>query len=623
MSTPSTETSAAKTPDTQSTLSNSVTASSDAGAPSDETNAITPAAASADSATPAENGASAPVEAVPAADNGETVVVHSDGQADTAVNAPPQDASATPVDASLEIDHRRAKQLLDRSMLLAERGDFAGAILAARQAVVLTPTSPTGHSMLGLLHERAGDLEKAIASYEKVLQLAPQSTAERDTVERLKATLTQENASVIFHFNDNELFEEPEALPVPPVPAVKTPVITPAAPVAAADARRSSAPTVAAAAAPSIPTSPVIATPRRGASGPPVIAPLPLDYPTKRAPILQSLSARPSFYFKAVPLVATTALGMLFMAWAQGVSQSKRIAELQVVAPPSSVEVLVPRIGPAPSGEPAAVQPTTVTNNPTPPPPGTPTGNDIFGRGQTGAAPVARVVVSPPAPSRNTARTGAASSGGTTTAPLPPSSTGPLIPQPVTPSGAASGSSNGSPPFAGLAPIRPRSDNAPAVRPVAPSGAPPQVVPAPAAPVASGDGGGNSRGGGLFNPGSQPRGVIRVDSMRPAGATASRPANVVRRAEASAAAAAAQGNTGRAINSMSDSIQRLPTGYAYQRRAMAFLEQTDYSRAADDFQSAIAAYNDQINHNQDVDDARNGIRTCQSGLRMAINNIRR
>ena len=127
-------------------------------------------------------------------------------------------------EVALEIDQRRAKQLLDRSMLLSERGDLAGAILASRQAVALAPNEPSGHSMLGLLHERAGDLEKAIAAYERVLQLVPNSTLERDSLGRLKATLESENSSVLFHFDSNELFEEPESIaPALPVAVEETP----------------------------------------------------------------------------------------------------------------------------------------------------------------------------------------------------------------------------------------------------------------------------------------------------------------------------------------------------------------------------------------------------------------
>ncbi len=614
--------SVAPPPDNQDTLSNPVVASIEAGAPSD-------------GAASSENGASPQMAAAPATANDETADVPSVGQPDATADAPQDQAPA--VDASLEIDHRRAKQLLDRSLLLSERGDFAGAILAARQAVVLTPTSPTGHSMLGLLHERAGDLEKAIASYEKVLQLAPQSTLERDNVERLKATVVQENASVMFHFNDNELFEEPESLPAPPTrPSVKTESAAPVVPVAApvspkipiSTVPQVSTPAVAAAAAASkaasAMASPTIATPRRGVSGPPVMSPLPSDYTAARQPVLQALSARPSFYFKAVPLVATTALGMLFMSWAQGVSQSKRIVEMERVPPPTTVGVLSPKQAPTTETV-VATQPVIGTNNPAPPPPGTATGNNILGRGQGAVGAPAQVVVSPPSSGGRSTSRATTGSTGTGTAPLPPTSTAPLIPQPATSSGSGT-SGETTPPFAGLAPIRPRSDSSPAVRPAAPVQVPAastQVVPAPAAPVAPGDGGGNSRGGGLFNPGSQPRGVIRVDPVRPMGATASRPANVVRRSEASAAAAAAQGNSGRVVSSMSDAIQRLPSGYAYQRRAMAFLDQADYSRAADDFQSAIGAYNEQINRNQDVEEARNGLRTSQSGLRMAINNMRR
>ena len=53
------------------------------------------------------------------------------------------------------------------------------------------------------------------------------------------------------------------------------------------------------------------------------------------------------------------------------------------------------------------------------------------------------------------------------------------------------------------------------------------------------------------------------------------------------------------------------------------MEQGDYGRAADDFRSAISAYNDQIDRGDNPDMARDGIATCRSGLRIAISNLHR
>jgi len=85
-----------------------------------------------------------------------------------------------------QLDAQRARHLLDRALGLAERDDLAGAIVICRQSLVLSPNSPQGWSMLGLLHERDGDIDGAIEAYEKTLQLSPGSTLERESLQRLR-----------------------------------------------------------------------------------------------------------------------------------------------------------------------------------------------------------------------------------------------------------------------------------------------------------------------------------------------------------------------------------------------------------------------------------------------------
>lgn len=85
-----------------------------------------------------------------------------------------------------QLDAQRARHLLDRALGLAEGDDVAGAIVTCRQSLVLAPNSPQGWSMLGLLHERDGDIHGAIEAYEKALQLSPGSTLERESLQRLR-----------------------------------------------------------------------------------------------------------------------------------------------------------------------------------------------------------------------------------------------------------------------------------------------------------------------------------------------------------------------------------------------------------------------------------------------------
>jgi hypothetical protein len=85
-----------------------------------------------------------------------------------------------------QLDAQRARNLLDRALGLAERDDVAGAIVTCRQSLALAPQSPQGWSMLGLLHERDGDIHSAIEAYEKMLQLSPGSMLERESLQRLR-----------------------------------------------------------------------------------------------------------------------------------------------------------------------------------------------------------------------------------------------------------------------------------------------------------------------------------------------------------------------------------------------------------------------------------------------------
>src|SRR5437764_2497598 len=70
---------------------------------------------------------------------------------------------------------------LSRMMVLAfernEAGDVDGAISDCREALEFAPDSTSAHSLMGMLYEKKGDREKAIAEFEKVLELNPGSIA--------------------------------------------------------------------------------------------------------------------------------------------------------------------------------------------------------------------------------------------------------------------------------------------------------------------------------------------------------------------------------------------------------------------------------------------------------------
>lgn len=198
--------------------------------------------------------------------------------------APPETNLAAATDSrprggpSSEIDQRRARQLLDRSFRLTERGEMGAAILACRQSIALVPDNPAGYSMLGLLLERTGDHQHAIEAYEKVLELAPESVLERESLQRLRDARAGSQTTNIFHFDDSELFNDdsgarsasaqsinPPATTPPAVPVV-TPAVAAApivtapvavAPVAAAAATAPAAP---------VPAAPVPAAPAPAAA---------------------------------------------------------------------------------------------------------------------------------------------------------------------------------------------------------------------------------------------------------------------------------------------------------------------------------------------------------------------
>ncbi|RYX82604.1 zinc-ribbon domain-containing protein [bacterium] len=128
-----------------------------------------------------------------------------------AKKAAPVDGAALADDDNLtspaEIDARRAYQLLDRALLLSERGDLNAALLACRQAIALDHAHSEGYALLGTLLERNGDLRGAMSAYEHVLEISPDNELERDSLNRIKARLEKAPA---FNFNPNELFGDTE-----------------------------------------------------------------------------------------------------------------------------------------------------------------------------------------------------------------------------------------------------------------------------------------------------------------------------------------------------------------------------------------------------------------------------
>lgn len=533
--------------------------------------------------------------------------------------------------SSAEIDARRAHHLLDRASSLSEHGDMAGAILACRQAVALDPNSPAAFSLLGQMLERHGDSGYAIAAYEKVLALAPDSALERDSLERLRAATTPGganavNAAAAFHFNDDELFEDTSSAAPDAVPAVdaatapQSAIVDDAAASAVAatggDATRPFAfgaplPAGAGGTAPNSAAQP-------GSSAAPLVAPAlsPLDLdlaPPDLSPQplwMRALRDRPSFYLRSAPLLAVSALGLAFMLWARGAAVSRNVAESGGAPALAQVETRPEEM--QNGGAPADNAPATgAASGPNGAPGATSAGapaNPAFpiNNGQS-AAPTARYA--PPASSN-----AAPANSGPANNPPPLPSPNLARRTPATAGGApAAASPGGNNSFAGIPPARIMT--------------PPRTGAPPVVSAAGGDSGAASSGGGPMGlGGSQRRGSIRVSGQPPTmipPASPPRadsdnlppPSRPVDRTPA--------GNTSGAASGLSAGGSVSDAGYRFQRRALLYLEQGDYSRAVDEFRGAIAAYNDQIARGVRVDEARKGINACRSGLRLAQANLRR
>jgi len=82
-------------------------------------------------------------------------------------------------------DSATAQQLIDLAFQYSDQGLLAEAIQAAEQAVAANPSSTSAHSLLGILYERAGERQKAIAEYERALALSPRSAADQQALQQL------------------------------------------------------------------------------------------------------------------------------------------------------------------------------------------------------------------------------------------------------------------------------------------------------------------------------------------------------------------------------------------------------------------------------------------------------
>ncbi len=93
-----------------------------------------------------------------------------------------------PVEPARVPDWRReqAERLLREAMSLNEQGRAEEALLACEGALALDPEWLPALSLKALLHERRGQIEQAIETYQRVVQLNPLSISERARLEALR-----------------------------------------------------------------------------------------------------------------------------------------------------------------------------------------------------------------------------------------------------------------------------------------------------------------------------------------------------------------------------------------------------------------------------------------------------
>jgi hypothetical protein len=516
--------------------------------------------------------------------------------------------------SSVVIDERRAQQLMERAMGLAERGDTSSAILACRQAISLVPHSSQSYSMLGLLLERSGDVAGAITAYEKVLDLAPDSLLERESLGRLRATAMPRRDQRTNSLYDQEDEERTEDLPTapgltgsllpdtaeadgasqaildaavtrtvsdafsPPSPDFDFTPVDETARISTTEAQSAASDAIMAAAKshevpnasaqpPAVAAS-TVAMPFPSTapkSAPSIFDPGAPLLPPKEVPLTtgQKLRQRPSFYFRSLPLSGAASVSVLFLLWAHAVAPTRVANEVVSDIPP---QVVVEDLPPEPRPD------TPARPNPAP--------------GTRATAPTATVQVAPPP----------------TVAAAPTSPATTTVQAPVTPVQPAAGQP--APPVAEQPRAVPPRSTTPAV--VSPAAVPETTT-------------GTSPGGAPVNPaGTSDRSYVQVG---PSGRSpVARPENNAAADEQAAGNDARSGRADSALERLSRSIDSGGSDVAFrlQQRAQMYMQNGDGARAVADFQAAINAYEAMISRGDRVSIARSGIQACRRGMQLAV-----
>jgi Carboxypeptidase regulatory-like domain len=92
-------------------------------------------------------------------------------------------AMALPLDGVKSDD---LQQRIDRAEALAARGDFDGAIAGWRDVLTKVPALTAVYLRIGALYERKPDLDRAVETYQQLLQLEPGNEKARAAIDRLR-----------------------------------------------------------------------------------------------------------------------------------------------------------------------------------------------------------------------------------------------------------------------------------------------------------------------------------------------------------------------------------------------------------------------------------------------------
>jgi len=88
------------------------------------------------------------------------------------------------------VDDRKVGDLLFRAFRQYDTGEIEEALKSCEEALKLSPSSTSVHSLLSLIYENKGDLDMAVSEIERVLELNPNSTADQGRLDQLKRTLS-------------------------------------------------------------------------------------------------------------------------------------------------------------------------------------------------------------------------------------------------------------------------------------------------------------------------------------------------------------------------------------------------------------------------------------------------